>query len=159
MKKCKKCNEILKIEEFVKHKECKNGYSNSCKKCKLELQRNARSINLNVYTKKYEKTKSGFLMRVYRNMKTRINGTHKKSHLYANKELLDKEMFYNWSINNTDFHNLFQIWEQSDYKRTLTPSIDRIDSDYGYNLKNIRWITFTENCKNVKRLGLNYKVI
>ena len=151
MKQCKKCNKLLNLEEFVKHKECKDGYSNTCKKCKVDLQRNTRIINSNLYSMKYEKTKSGFLMRVYRNMKTRVNGNHKKSHLYLNKELLNKETFYNWSLENNDFHNLFIVWENSEYKRVLTPSIDRIDSDYGYNLANMRWVTFSENCRNVKR--------
>tara|TARA_R110000868_G_scaffold158316_5_gene386331 strand:+ start:1792 stop:2247 length:456 start_codon:yes stop_codon:yes gene_type:complete len=151
MKKCKKCNQLLNLEEFARHKECKDGYGNTCKKCKLILQRKKRKVNNNSYTKKYEKTKNGFLVRLYNNMKNRINGTHNKSHLYANKELIDKKTFYEWSLNNNKFHNLFEVWKDSEYKRVLTPSVDRIDSEFGYKLDNMRWVTFSENCKNVKR--------
>jgi len=39
---------------------------------KNEKQRRLRDANGNYYTKKYEKTPKGFLMRLYRNMKSRI---------------------------------------------------------------------------------------
>jgi hypothetical protein len=151
MKECKKCNQLLNLEEFVRHKECKDGYSNTCKKCKVVLQRKTRKVNNNLYSRKYEKTKNGFLVRLYNNMKRRINGVHHKSHLYANKELIDKKTFNEWSLNSNQFHNLFEVWKDSEYKRVLTPSVDRIDSEYGYKLDNMRWVTFSENCKNVKR--------
>jgi hypothetical protein len=104
--------------------------------------------------KKYEKTKDGFLMRAYRNMKSRVSGIQKlKSHLYLGKELLPKEEFYKFSLDSKDFHNLFEVWEKSNYDRKLTPSIDRINSDLGYLLVNIRWITHSENSRlgSIKR--------
>lgn len=114
----------------------------------LRKQREYRLRNGNLSTKKYEKTKKGFLMRVYRNMESRITGIqYKKAHLYKDKELLNREDFYNFSINNPTFHILFNIWENSQYSRKLSPSIDRIDSTLGYNLDNMRWITHSENSK------------
>lgn len=109
--------------------------------------------------KKYEKTKNGFLMRTYRNMKSRILGIQKlKAHLYLGKELLAKEEFYKFSLQSVDFHSLFEVWENSNYNRKLTPSIDRINSDLGYSLDNIRWITHSENSglgNKKKRLKIN----
>ena len=62
---------------------------------KLKWQRERRKNNGNASTKKYEKTKNGFLMRCYRNMKSRITGVQKqKAHLYVGKSLLEKELFY-----------------------------------------------------------------
>jgi hypothetical protein len=118
---------------------------------KNEKQREYRIRTNNSCTRNYEKTKSGFLVRMYRNMKSRITGVQwKKKHLYSNKELISKEQFYEWANNNNDFHVLFSNWEASKYNRKLAPSIDRIDSDSGYTIENIRFVTFSENCRNVK---------
>lgn len=114
----------------------------------LERQRILRKSNNNASTKKYEKTKNGFLMRTYRNMKSRVSGIQtKKSHLYLGLEILDKYDFYEFSLNDTAFNILFNQWELSNYDRRLTPSIDRLESDKGYNAYNIRWITHSENSK------------
>lgn len=111
-------------------------------------QRKRRKLNNNKNTKKYEKTKKGFLVRCYRNMLSRVTGvTKNKNHLYLGLDILDKDKFYEYSLNNKDFNNLFLKWENSGYDRKLTPSIDRIDSNNGYLIDNIQWITFSENCK------------
>ncbi len=115
---------------------------------KNSYQREYRQRNNNIKTYNYEKTKKGFLMRCYRNMLSRVCGvTFKKNHLYLGKEILDKEIFYNWAILDSDFHKLFLNWEKVNYQQKLTPSIDRINSKKGYTLDNIRWITFSENSK------------
>lgn len=115
---------------------------------KLAKQRLARKKNNNAHTKKYEKTKSGFLMRLYRNMKSRVGGVQKKkSHLYKNKALCDKESFYTWAVSSEQFHSLFNQWEKSDYNRRLTPSVDRIDSSKGYDFSNMEWVPFYINCQ------------
>lgn len=112
-----------------------------------EMQRKRRKLNNNADVKKYEKTKSGFLVRCYRNMKSRILGIQsKKSHLYSGKSLLTKEEFYLWSKSNQSFHDLFVAWETSGYERRLTPSVDRIDSRFGYDIANIEWVPFYINC-------------
>lgn len=64
---------------------------------RLKYQRERRKLNGNLYTKRYEKTEAGFLMRMYRNMKSRVTGVQsKKAHLYKGKDLLAKEDFYEW---------------------------------------------------------------
>lgn len=115
---------------------------------KLERQREIRKLNGNASIKKYEKTKNGFLVRTYRNMKSRVEGVQKlKAHLYLGKELLPKLDFYNFSLNDSNFNKLFSEWESSNYSRKLTPSIDREISTEGYNITNIRWITHSENSR------------
>lgn len=115
---------------------------------KLKRQRDSRLLNGNAHTKKYEKTKSGFLMRLYRNMKSRITGVQKgKHHLYAGKELMDRDEFYSWAKASHEFHRLFADWEDSEYDRKLTPSVDRIDSSCGYSIENIEWVTHSENSR------------
>lgn len=110
-------------------------------------QRERRKFNNNADVKKYEKTKPGFLMRCYRNMKSRITGVQsKKAHLYAGKDILSKEEFYSWSESSQTFHDLFTSWENSGYERRLTPSVDRIDSRHGYLIENMEWVPFFVNC-------------
>jgi hypothetical protein len=113
---------------------------------RLLSQRERRKSNNNADTRKYEKTVNGFLMRLYRNMKSRIQGVQKqKAHLYANKELLDKESFYSWAKSSKEFASLWYLWVASGYTRKLTPSVDRVDSSKGYTPDNMEWVTHSVN--------------
>lgn len=115
---------------------------------KNERQRIYRQENGNASTKKYEKTKKGFLMRLYRNMLSRVSGIQaKKHHLYKGKCLLDREEFYDWALGSESFHSLFKAWEGSRYNRKLTPSVDRVDSSDGYHINNMEWVTHSENSR------------
>ena len=111
-----------------------------------EYQREKRKLNGNLYTRTYEKTINGFLMRMYRNMKSRVSGIQqKKAHLYSGKYILPREEFYKWAKPNKEFLNLFYAWEKSGYNRRLTPTVDRIDPSRGYELKNMEWVTHSLN--------------
>jgi hypothetical protein len=112
-------------------------------------QREYRAKNGNLCTKKYEKTRRGFLMRSYRNMESRVRGIQAaKAHLYAHIESIpDREQFYQWAKECPEFDRLFLEWEAKGYDRKLTPSVDRINSSEGYNLSNMRWITHSENSR------------
>lgn len=118
-------------------------------------QRGYRKQTGNMWTKKYEKTKSGKLMRTYRNMLSRVVGILKsKSHLYGGLTIMSREEFYQWSLDNKDFHTLYDEWVDSNYSKKLSPSIDRINSSLGYTVDNVRWITYSEN----SRLGARKKL-
>lgn len=115
---------------------------------RLAYQKEYRAATGNAATKKYEKTKRGFLMRAYRNMQSRIEGIQRaKAHLYDGLNLLQREAFYCWAMEDPSFHTLFDIWEQNGYQRRLTPSVDRIDSSVGYQLDNMEWVTHSENSR------------
>lgn len=117
-------------------------------KTRNQRQREYRRKNNNIMTKVYEKTRSGFLMRCYRNMKSRISGIQsRKHHLYIGKFLLKKADFYEWANKDTKFFILFKEWEASGYNRKLTPSVDRIDSKKGYHTTNMEWVTHSENSR------------
>jgi hypothetical protein len=123
---------------------------------KNEKQKAYRLKKGNSVSKKYEKTFNGFIMRMYRNMQSRITGVQsKKSHLYLGKELMSREDFYFIAKNSDKLKALFAEWELSNYNRRLTPSIDRIDSSLGYTLDNVRFVQFHENCRNIKRIVKN----
>jgi hypothetical protein len=111
-------------------------------------QREYRVANGNLCTKVYEKTQRGFLMRAYRNMLSRVRGIQKlKAHLYREMDVLSRDTFYAWAMASDDFKRLFREWEASGHDRKLTPSVDRRNSQYGYHLSNMRWITHSENSR------------
>jgi hypothetical protein len=115
---------------------------------KLQWQRERRKKTNNLDAKKYEKTINGFLVRLYRNMKSRTSGIQKlKYHLYEGKELLDKQIFYQWAKSSKVFKKLYKKWVESNYDRKLTPSVDRINPKEGYKLSNMEWVTHSENSK------------
>lgn len=112
----------------------------------LAKQRERRKANGNASTHRYERTRGGKLMRLYRNMQSRVTGVQwRKRHLYAGKELLSKDEFYAWAKQHPDFGRLYDAWVESGYARALAPTVDRIDSSKGYTLDNMRWLTHSEN--------------
>jgi hypothetical protein len=113
---------------------------------KLLWQREYRKRNKNCWTHKYEKSPKGFLVRLYRNMQSRVTGVQvKKAHLYKGLFILPRDEFYQWALGHPDFNQLFQTWEANQYARKLTPTVDRIDSSVGYELSNMRWLTHSVN--------------
>lgn len=114
----------------------------------LAKQREYRRATGNAATFKYERTKHGKLMRLYRNMKSRIEGVQKaKHHLYRGKYLLPKDEFYAWAVMSPEFHRLYREWVESGYDRKLAPSVDRVNSDVGYRTWNMQWVTHSENSR------------
>lgn len=115
---------------------------------RLKYQQEQRLLNGNQYTKTYEKTMNGFLMRMYRNMKSRVTGVQsKKAHLYKDKELMDKDLFYEFAKCSPVFLTLFYQYEGSGYSQKLAPTPDRIDSTKGYTIDNIQWVTHSVNSR------------
>lgn len=113
-----------------------------------EKQRMRRKLKHNNYTKAYEKTFNGFLMRLYRNMTSRINGIQiEKHHLYDGKSILNKDNFYSWANNGVRSYIMFKRWTKNKYDRKQTPSVDRINSCLGYNMTNMEWVTHSENSR------------
>jgi len=145
MKLCSKCTIEKDLTNFYKH-------SAICKECRNERTRIYRLNNANLWTRRYEKTKKGFLVRLYRNMKSRVVGIQKRCiHLYGGLEILPKDEFYDFALNNSEFHRLFKEWENALYERRLCPSIDRIDTKFGYTLGNIQFLTMSENSSKTSR--------
>ena len=124
-----------------------------------EKQRIRRKANDNAITRKYEKTKKGFLMRLYRNIQSRITGVQKaKFHLYKDKGIdLDRDEFYEKYLNDQMFNMLFDIWQANEYARKLTPSLDRMDSSRGYTFDNLEWVTHSENSRRGSIAGHKLK--
>ena len=112
-------------------------------------QRERRAANGCWDCKKYEKTKNGFLMRLHRNMRSRVLGIQKEgAHLYAHiNKVVPREEFYAWALGSNLFHSLFAAWEASGYDRKLTPSVDRVNAKGEYTFDNMEWVTHSENSR------------
>ena len=114
-----------------------------------ERQRLQRQASGNAYTKRYEKTVNGFLMRAHRNMRSRAFGIQaKKANLYSHiVDVVDRPNFYAWAKSDPSFSELWSQWVASGHDRKLTPSVDRIDSNGDYVLENMQWVTHSENSR------------
>jgi len=144
MKECRLCGIEQEMTEFHKNPVNKDGRDSRCKTCCKAVRR-----------KKYENTwvnKEAFLRRAYSSMKQRctnpkanIKGLYVRGHY--GKELLDRDEFIKWSLNESDFPRIYDEWITSGRDRCLSPSIDRIFPDKGYVLINMQWITLSENSR------------
>ena len=145
-RQCRSCGQEKPHSDFC---ICNGKAHQPCKICFNAEQRVYRAQSGNAVTKRYEKTRRGFLMRLYRNMQSRITGVQKeKFHLYAGKPLtVTRDQFYEWAFTSGEFHALFDAWEVSGYARQYTPSVDRVDSSRGYELDNMEWVTHSENSR------------
>lgn len=115
-------------------------------------QREYRRKNANASTKRYERENpKGFLMRVYRNMESRVRGTQKReAQYYVGLSLLPRPAFYEWALASAKFWELWQDWQQTGRQQGWTPSIHRLDATQGYTLDNMAWITHSENSADLR---------
>lgn len=148
MKATCNCCKLEKETTEFKKTIYKKGYGSVCKECCNTKARAYNKRTAFVSYKKYEKTPAGYLMRTYRNMKSRVEGIqYKKAHLYQGLELLDKESFYQWALADANFFSLYNAYVESSYDMKLAPSIDRIDTSKGYTFDNIQWLSHSENSR------------
>jgi hypothetical protein len=152
MKACNTCGESKPIDQFKKHTSTKDRLSNFCKACTNARQIEYRRRTGDIHTKQYEKTINGYIMRMYRNMKSRIMGIQKaKAHLYEGKELMDRHEFYRIAIGSTALRCLFDKYHLSGFMMSAAPSVDRINPSIGYTAENIRFVTHSENSRHTSR--------
>lgn len=71
------------------------------------------------------------------------NGTC--SEIYYGLEFCSREDFYNKYRSDQMFLGLYKAWQDSNFNRSLVPSVDRIDKMKGYLIDNMQWLTITEN--------------
>lgn len=107
------------------------------------------------WTKNYEKTPKGFLVRAYRNITSRVRGIQKKgSHNYRDLPVMAKSDFYATYETDPTFLELLKNYRTSGWKPSKAPSVDRIYPWFGYVHGNIRWVTHSENSANTRSHGL-----
>lgn len=98
--------------------------------------------------REYRRTFKGLTVTMYQNMKKRVSGGDKnKAHLYKDMQIMTKEEFHKWILNDEAYSRQFKIWEESGRQLKHTPSIDRIKSSEGYVIGNVRIISQSENSR------------
>jgi hypothetical protein len=90
--------------------------------------------------------------RRYRDLDRRSSGKTKRK--YHAAKLKDKKLTYAefidwcWDKNNfKTFEDLYKQWEDNNFIKKYSPSIDRIDSQGTYTLDNIQWLSLGENAR------------
>ena len=56
-----------------------------------------------------------------------------------------KAQYSEWLLSQSLFYVLFNEWQEANFDSYKKPSIDRIDSNLGYSLENIRLVTWQDN--------------
>lgn len=149
-KTCFKCGIEKELDCFYKHPAMPDGRVNKCKDCNKADVRANYSKNKKRY-RKYDKTRqrhsrTRIFNHRYNQIKQRVEGRATRRYSVEGKELLSYLDYCAWIKNNIDsFEKVYKRWEDSGYKRGLTPSIDRVDNKKGYIGSNMRWITVSEN--------------
>ena len=137
MKQCKGiCGQTKPLTEFYKEKKGYLGYRSKCKTC---------------FTKQafesVRKTPESFLNKTWLTMNARVSGSgdEKQRRLYEGLEICDKGKFIKKFIKNRKFLYLHRKYVESNFEADLAPSPDRIKTDLGYTIENIRMLTWKEN--------------
>jgi len=66
------------------------------------------------------------------------------------KPICSREEFFEWCKqfdNITAFMGIYFDWAANGFQRWDSPSIDRIDPNRGYEVDNLQWLSFGDNCK------------
>ena len=118
-KRCSHCGGFFPIEEIRS-----NGY---CRKCGWESDKN------------YRRTKKGMVPKMHSTLRgnSKIRGDVMPD--FSAKELRE------WLFAQPLFHELYNDWKNSDYKKELKPSIDRLNDYEPYTFSNIQLMTWAEN--------------
>ena len=106
---CNKCLKSKASNNFSKNNSRKNGLYAFCKTCDKEMQ------------DAYRKTKNGLIAKIYSKQKSSAKKRGMDTPNYTSHELTIK------LINYDKFCRLFDLWTKSQWKKHLTPSIDRIE--------------------------------
>lgn len=94
--------------------------------------------------KEYVKTMLGRLDRMHRDMRQRT-----KQKGFDN--IISKEEFIEYGMNNKDYIRLYKEWVDSNYKFKLTPTVDRINNLKGYTSNNIQFLAHNDNARKGTR--------
>ena len=125
-KKCNRCEEVKSKEFFSVSRGNKDGYSTLCKACVC------------LRNKEYWQTPDGRISQVFANQTQSSKQRKHPAPQYSREQLTE------WAYLN-GLEKLVESWRVSGYAKNLIPSVDRINPNLGYELTNIRLVTWEEN--------------
>ncbi len=125
-----------------------------CNKEKLNFGFNKCSACLRNWKRK---NKPSFYLGTCYSEISRRTKTFLKTHPnYYGLEKCTREEFISKFKNDRNFLKQWNIWKENDFKRGFAPSIDRIDSNKGYTLDNLQFLSNIENAR--KEFGYPVKL-
>ena len=144
-KVCKGCWAEKPLSEYFNKPDNRDGKTGKCKLCVQDRQRLREIENGNKAHTRYRKTPKGYLLTVFHNMEGRVSGRIEKSkHLYEGLPIMTKDEFVAWG-DTEEFRLMLKVYTDTGYDQRFAPSIDRIDTQDGYVIGNIRWLIHSEN--------------
>ena len=143
----------MTTEERKQYQKCWNRDNPRDRRAEKAAYHQAK-INHPDYASKQEalkRTVNYRLNQTYNSMCRRVEGKRTNNpHLYIGKSICGQEEFKDWPRNDIEFNRRFEAWIESGCQYKLSPSIDRIDSDKGYDIGNMQWLTVSENGAKAK---------
>lgn len=127
LKKRIKCAMLKPLYDFVKVTNNKDGCRGSCKLCHSN------------YMQHYKRTKVGLIKLIYSHQKRNARKRNHKLPAYSSNDLFD------WAINQSIFHDIYNEWVISEFNKWSTPSFDRLDDYKSYTLDNLNITTWLKN--------------
>ena len=124
---CMRCKKEKLLDDFFKDSSSNDLHCMTCKECKKETSNNKR------------KTVFGLIDKMYWSQR----GSSKTKKFPIPK--YSKQEFIEWVIFNPAFKKLYYDWVNSDYKKMMVPSVDRINDYKGYEFGNIQLMTWQDN--------------
>ncbi|RLG69216.1 MAG: hypothetical protein DRO11_08080 [Methanobacteriota archaeon] len=130
---CTKCKVDKAITEFYRSNKKTNGLMSECKKCN------------GITHKLKEQTKEGLVTRMYNGQKDTSKSRGHRPPEYSKQELQE------WLFSQVAFHELYDEWKQSKFKKALRPSVDRKEDSIHYCMSNIQLMTWHDNLEKAHR--------
>jgi len=89
----------------------------------------------------YRQTEHGKIREMYRRQ---IRSSLKRGH---DKPDYSLDEFMKWVLSTDDWEGLYSLWVKSGFNKNLSPSIDRLKNNKGYEFGNIELVTWEINNK------------
>ena len=127
VKKCTHCGIVKPHSQYYKRPSRPIGIRPLCKIC-------ADKKHLN-----YVRSVKGLVSKTYSRQKM---SSKKRGHSlpdYTKEELMD------WCLNQNEFMLLYDNWKNSEYKKELIPSVNRINNEISYTLSNLEIMSWKEH--------------
>lgn len=153
-KKCFKCKLVKSLDQFYVHKQMSDGHLGKCKDCtKTDVRRRFHDPEVREKIREYDRARqrnniNRMFNSRYNAIASRHRGTATRIYKVRGLPIMSRQDFLSWCnepIVMKRFMALHQRWEDSGYKRSLAPSIDRIDNSKSYHIGNLQWLSVRDN--------------